>query len=269
MLASSARCTRPPRRLPDRPTLDRPRGDARVPGGRRRRVLARAAPAGGERATQRRRAARRVRRPDLLPQLGAGPERERHADPHRPRGVLREHPAQRPRQRARARQLLVRVRATCPVSSPTSSCGTAPARRSARRACATCASPTSASACRRRSSRCATRCSRSSSSSRSSRCPPPRRSASTTTGCRSTSRRRSPPRCAASRRSGSRTDILWTANVRTLRHVIEMRTAAGAEEELRLVFDQVARMMRAEAPGCSRTSSVTTTGPWVPEHRKV
>ncbi|MCA1709831.1 MAG: FAD-dependent thymidylate synthase, partial [Actinobacteria bacterium] len=47
---------------------------------------------------------------------------------------------------------------------------------------------------------------------------------------------------------GLSTDILWTANVRTLRHVIEMRTAAGAEEELRLVFDEVARAMCEEAP---------------------
>ncbi|MGP0048369.1 MAG: FAD-dependent thymidylate synthase, partial [Solirubrobacteraceae bacterium] len=35
---------------------------------------------------------------------------------------------------------------------------------------------------------------------------------------------------------GLSTDIIWTANVRTLRHVIEMRTSPGAEEELRLVF---------------------------------
>ena len=43
---------------------------------------------------------------------------------------------------------------------------------------------------------------------------------------------------------GLSTDILWTANVRTLRHVIEMRTAPGAEEELRLVFDRVAQIMQ-------------------------
>ena len=41
---------------------------------------------------------------------------------------------------------------------------------------------------------------------------------------------------------GLSTDIMWTANARTLRHVIEMRTAPGAEEELRLVFDQVAEI---------------------------
>ena len=48
---------------------------------------------------------------------------------------------------------------------------------------------------------------------------------------------------------GLSTDIVWTANARTLRHVIEMRTAEGAEEELRLVFDTIARIMQAEAPG--------------------
>ena len=31
--------------------------------------------------------------------------------------------------------------------------------------------------------------------------------------------------------------------------MIEMRTAEGAEEELRLVFDEIARIMQAEAPG--------------------
>src|SRR5256885_2831034 len=47
---------------------------------------------------------------------------------------------------------------------------------------------------------------------------------------------------------GLSTDIVWTANVRTLRHVIEMRTAPGAEEELRLVFDEGASIMQREAP---------------------
>jgi thymidylate synthase ThyX len=58
---------------------------------------------------------------------------------------------------------------------------------------------------------------------------------------------------------GLSTDIIWSANVRTLRHVIEMRTAEGAEEELRSVFDQVARVMLREAPFTSRTSSATPT----------
>jgi thymidylate synthase (FAD) len=68
---------------------------------------------------------------------------------------------------------------------------------------------------------------------------------------------------------GLSTDILWTANARTLRHVIEMRTADGAEEELRLVFDTVARIMQAEAPGLFQDFVRQDDGSWVPEHRKV
>ena len=68
---------------------------------------------------------------------------------------------------------------------------------------------------------------------------------------------------------GLSTDILWTANVRTLRHVIEMRTAPGAEEELRLVFDQVARLMCAEAPMLFQDFARQDDGSWVPTWRKV
>jgi thymidylate synthase (FAD) len=68
---------------------------------------------------------------------------------------------------------------------------------------------------------------------------------------------------------GLSTDIVWTANARTLRHVIEMRTAEGAEEELRLVFDRIARVMQAEAPGLFQDFVRQDDGCWVPEHRKV
>jgi thymidylate synthase (FAD) len=68
---------------------------------------------------------------------------------------------------------------------------------------------------------------------------------------------------------GLSTDIFWTANVRTLRHVIEMRTAEGAEEELRLVFDKVARIMQAEAPNLFQDFVRQDDGCWVPENRKV
>jgi thymidylate synthase (FAD) len=68
---------------------------------------------------------------------------------------------------------------------------------------------------------------------------------------------------------GLSTDIVWTANARTLRHVIEMRTAEGAEEELRLVFDKIARMMQAEAPGLFQDFVRQDDGSWVPEHHKV
>ncbi len=68
---------------------------------------------------------------------------------------------------------------------------------------------------------------------------------------------------------GLSTDIIWTANARTLRHVIEMRTAEGAEEELRLVFDKVAEIMLAEAPGLFQDFARLEDGSWVPEHHKV
>jgi len=41
---------------------------------------------------------------------------------------------------------------------------------------------------------------------------------------------------------GLATNIGWSTNMRTLRHVIEMRTDPSAEEELRLVFSQVAEI---------------------------
>jgi len=69
--------------------------------------------------------------------------------------------------------------------------------------------------------------------------------------------------------TGLSTDIIWTANVRTLRHVIEMRTAPGAEEELRFVFDKVAQIMIEEAPELFQDFTRQGDGSWVPEHRKV
>jgi thymidylate synthase (FAD) len=68
---------------------------------------------------------------------------------------------------------------------------------------------------------------------------------------------------------GLSTDIIWTANLRTLRHVIEMRTAPGAEEELRLVFNKIAEIMLVEAPGVFQDFSRQGDGSWVPEHHKV
>jgi thymidylate synthase (FAD) len=68
---------------------------------------------------------------------------------------------------------------------------------------------------------------------------------------------------------GLSTDIVWTANARTLRHVIEMRTAPGAEEELRLLFDKIARIMRGEAPLLFQDFTRDEAGAWVPEYHKV
>ena len=41
---------------------------------------------------------------------------------------------------------------------------------------------------------------------------------------------------------GLATNIGWSTNIRNLRHVIEMRTSPGAEEEIRLVFAKVAEI---------------------------
>lgn len=68
---------------------------------------------------------------------------------------------------------------------------------------------------------------------------------------------------------GVSTVLFWTANVRTLRHVIQMRTDPGAEEELRIIFDKVGRIMVEEAPLLFGDFTVTEEGAWVTEHRKV
>jgi thymidylate synthase (FAD) len=68
---------------------------------------------------------------------------------------------------------------------------------------------------------------------------------------------------------GLSTDIIWTANVRTLRHVIAQRTEASAEEEMRLVFDRVAAIAVEEAPDLFLDFTRSEDGSWVPEHHKV
>jgi thymidylate synthase ThyX len=68
---------------------------------------------------------------------------------------------------------------------------------------------------------------------------------------------------------GVATGIVWTANIRTLRHVIEMRTDPGAEEEIRLVFGKIGEIMRAEAPALFGDYQVADDGAWVPGWRKV
>ena len=67
---------------------------------------------------------------------------------------------------------------------------------------------------------------------------------------------------------GMSTMIIWTANIRTLRHVIQARTDPGAEEELRIVFNKIGEIMRQEAP-LLFGDYVVEDGAWVTEHRKV
>lgn len=47
---------------------------------------------------------------------------------------------------------------------------------------------------------------------------------------------------------GLSTGLVWTANIRALRHCITMRTDFAAEEEMRVVFDDVYKLMQLECP---------------------
>jgi thymidylate synthase (FAD) len=67
---------------------------------------------------------------------------------------------------------------------------------------------------------------------------------------------------------GLSTMIIWTANVRTLRHVIAARTDPGAEEELRLVFNKIGTIMKQEAPLLFGDFEVVD-GAWVTQYKKV
>lgn len=72
---------------------------------------------------------------------------------------------------------------------------------------------------------------------------------------------------------GVGTGIVMTANVRALRHIITMRTEAAAEEEIRIVCDQIARIMQDECPLLFQDFSTFKTDQpapqWEPENRKV
>jgi thymidylate synthase (FAD) len=71
---------------------------------------------------------------------------------------------------------------------------------------------------------------------------------------------------------GLATTIGWSANIRTLRHVIEMRTAPDAEEEIRYVFGRVYEAVRGRYPNLFADYEVTEVEglPWVRSpHKKV
>lgn len=68
---------------------------------------------------------------------------------------------------------------------------------------------------------------------------------------------------------GVATGMTWSANIRTLRHTIETRTADGAEEEMRLLFDKIGNLMVQECPLLFGDYTVTESGAWIPSWRKV
>ena len=68
---------------------------------------------------------------------------------------------------------------------------------------------------------------------------------------------------------GLPTTIGWSANLRTLRHVIESRTAPHAEEEIRMVFDEVASLALENWPLIFGDYDRLPGGIWVTNHPKV
>lgn len=68
---------------------------------------------------------------------------------------------------------------------------------------------------------------------------------------------------------GVATDIAMTMNIRTLRHVIYMRTALAADEEIRMVFDDVARICLEEFPNLMADFNPNEDREYIPEFLKV
>ncbi|HVC38397.1 MAG TPA: FAD-dependent thymidylate synthase [Candidatus Dormibacteraeota bacterium] len=68
---------------------------------------------------------------------------------------------------------------------------------------------------------------------------------------------------------GVSTDLIMTMNLRTLRHVVEMRTDPGAEEELRLIFRRIGEIMKEEASGVFQDFELNAEGTWASRFKKV
>lgn len=68
---------------------------------------------------------------------------------------------------------------------------------------------------------------------------------------------------------GVSTTVVWTANARALRHIIDLRTSPHAEEEIRLVLGQVAEIMIKESPMLFGDFARTPEGHWKPKWSKV
>ena len=68
---------------------------------------------------------------------------------------------------------------------------------------------------------------------------------------------------------GVSTGIMATFNVRTIRHIIYMRTALGAEEEIRIVADDIARLSQEAVPNLMQDYSPNEDLEWVPDFIKV
>jgi thymidylate synthase (FAD) len=68
---------------------------------------------------------------------------------------------------------------------------------------------------------------------------------------------------------GVTTTLMATINMRSLRHIIYMRTALGAEEEIRIVCDKMAEKALEVAPNLMQDYSPNEHREWIPEFLKV
>lgn len=68
---------------------------------------------------------------------------------------------------------------------------------------------------------------------------------------------------------GVTTGLFTTINIRALRHIIYMRTALGAEEEIRIVMDQVAEKCLAKFPDLMQDYNPNEFREWIPDFLKV
>lgn len=66
---------------------------------------------------------------------------------------------------------------------------------------------------------------------------------------------------------GMATAIGWSANLRTLRHTIPLRTSMAAEDEIRHVFDQIAKIMVDREPIIFQDFVRDDLGVWTKEKR--
>ncbi len=65
------------------------------------------------------------------------------------------------------------------------------------------------------------------------------------------------------------TVVMWTANLRAIRHILEQRTTKHAEEEIRVLFDKVGQSMVASYPNLFFDFSRNEDGEWIPKYSKV
>lgn len=69
--------------------------------------------------------------------------------------------------------------------------------------------------------------------------------------------------------SGLLTAMVWTANIRTLRGVIEQRTAHGAEWEIRELFDKIAKVCALMYPEFFADFVRSASGAWTTPNSKI